>query len=357
MSRNTRLAFLDTDYRYGYHISKESTLLRTVEKVSRDTPFSAFQTYIASPRAYAPPDCGADDIIATRKALHTYDLNMFIHGCLMYNLCGAANHRKDPKFASALKRTCDGLVTELDIAAGLGCRGVVVHPNSCHDKEKGLFTASQTIENVLTRNTPYSSALAKRLGITQKSFKLERRIILENSAHEGDKRGWSLEELASMINGVREDLRCQIGICIDTAHAFGAGIYDWGRPSEVTRFYDDFDRIIGLEHLYVFHLNDSRCSTQKGKNAYFGSRKDRHENLGLGYIFGDLSFSPSPEGSRMKGLKEFFLQARRLKIPIIGEPPAKSESGGPGLGGRRDWGVVCTLLENTEFPLEKVYLP
>lgn len=357
MSRNTQLVFRDTDYRYGFHCTKHPTYAKTVREVAEGLPYSAFQIYVSNGRAYSLPEYNLRDLEEARHVLEFYDLDLYVHGCLLHNLCGAAKHRKDPKFDSALKRTIDGLTAETDIVAGLGGVGVVVHPNSCHDAKKGLFTASKTIEAVLTKNTVASGELAKSLGITQKEFKRRRRVILENSAQEGSKRGGTLEELAEMINGVDESVRDQVSVCIDTAHAFGAGIYDWGKPSEVRRFYEDFERIVGLRYLKVFHLNDSRCSEKKGSNAYFGSKKDRHENLGLGWIFSDEVAGETDEGSRNEGLKEFLLQAREHGIAIIGEPPATAADGGPGLGRRRDWGVVCQTLEDTEYPLEAVYYP
>jgi deoxyribonuclease-4 len=38
----------------------------------------------------------------------------------------------------------------------------------------------------------------------------------------------------------------------------------------------EFDRVVGLEHICCFHLNDSKHP--------LGSGKDRHEHIGRGYI-------------------------------------------------------------------------
>jgi endonuclease IV len=345
-----KIIYVDSDYRYGFHVNKSPTLTETINRVANDMPFSNFQTYIGNPRSNSVSKCEVDDIIEARELLRLKDLKMFIHGCLLYNLCGAPNHRKDPKFNYNIDNTSNGLSVELDIAAGLGAGGVVVHPNSCHDVDKGLFTASKTIEFVLTKNTVESKQLSKRLGISNENFKKTRRLLLENSAHEGGKRGWNLEELGRMIRGIPLELQAQVGICIDTAHAYGAGIYDFGVISDIEKFYEDFDKEIGLKHLWLFHLNDSKYSaTKKAENAFFGSHKDRHENLGLGYIFGDsesLYTKINYDNSKIEALKLFFILAKKYNIPIIGEPPAKSE------GGLHDWKVVCNILKNSEYPLE-----
>jgi endonuclease IV len=345
-----KITYVDSDYRYGFHVNKASTLTETIEKVSNETSFSNFQTYIGNPRSNSSSKCDIEDIMKSRDLLKLKDLKMFIHGCLLYNLCGAPNHRKDSKFNYNIDNTSMGLTIELDIAAGLGAQGVVVHPNSCHDVDKGLSTASKIIEFVLTKNTNESKTLSKRLGISNEKFKKTRRLLLENSAHEGGKRGWNLEELGRMIRGVPLELQSQIGVCIDTAHAYGAGIYDFGIISDIEKFYEDFEKEIGLKHLWLFHLNDSKHSTtKKAENAYFGSHKDRHENLGLGYIFGDsesLYTEISYNTLKMEALKEFFILAYKHKIPIIGEPPASSQ------GSSHDWKISKNILMNSEYPLE-----
>jgi len=138
---------------------------------------------------------------------------------------------------------------------------------------------------------------------------------------------------------VDESVRDQVKVCIDTQHIFGAGEYDFGIPDEFDRFIETFEEHIGLEKLELFHLNDSR--------AKFHAKKDRHEYLGIGYIFGEERES---EGYGLSGLKYLVEFAEEKKIPLIGEPPAKTAEGKPGLGGMWDYSVVnelCNLAECT----------
>jgi len=67
----------------------------------------------------------------------------------------------------------------------------------------------------------------------------------------------------------------RIGVCLDTSHVFASG-YDIRTPESYRKTTDAFDAIIGLENLYVIHLNDSKKE--------LGSRVDRHEHIGKGYI-------------------------------------------------------------------------
>ncbi len=99
------------------------------------------------------------------------------------------------------------------------------------------------------------------------------RLLLEATAGQGSAVGWKFEHLAYIIQRVESKL--PIGVCIDTCHIFAAG-YDIRTPEAWNHTLEEFDRVVGLKHLYAFHLNDS----QKG----LASRVDRHSPLGKGEI-------------------------------------------------------------------------
>ena len=94
-------------------------------------------------------------------------------------------------------------------------------------------------------------------------------ICLETMAGKGSEIGRSFEEIKSIIDKVGSN---HIKVCLDTCHINDAG-YDL---SDFDKILEEFDSIIGLDKLAVVHINDS-------KNC-LGSHKDRHENIGLGYI-------------------------------------------------------------------------
>lgn len=98
-------------------------------------------------------------------------------------------------------------------------------------------------------------------------------ILLEITAGQGTNVGYTFEHLHTIIDLCQSNNR--LGVCFDTCHAFAAG-YDILSPEGYEHTFKEFDRIIGLSRLKVFHLNDSR----KGR----GSRIDRHENLGEGEL-------------------------------------------------------------------------
>jgi deoxyribonuclease-4 len=99
------------------------------------------------------------------------------------------------------------------------------------------------------------------------------RLLLEATAGQGSVIGAKFEELAYVIDKVGKKL--PLGVCIDTCHVFAAG-YDLRTAEACDAMLKEFDRVVGLKHLYAFHLNDS----MKG----LGARVDRHAPLGKGEI-------------------------------------------------------------------------
>ena len=105
------------------------------------------------------------------------------------------------------------------------------------------------------------------------------RILLENTAGQGSALGHRFEQLAAMGDGVEADDR--VGFCLDTSHLFAAG-YDIATSDGYAATLAGFDRIVGLARLHLVHVNDSKKP--------LGSRVDRHEHIGEGYI-GEAGFS------------------------------------------------------------------
>ena len=96
-------------------------------------------------------------------------------------------------------------------------------------------------------------------------------IALETMAGKGSEIGRSFEELKAIYDGVEKKERLRV--CFDTCHVNDAG-YDLVNHYEDV--FAEFDRIIGLNQIAVFHVNDSMNP--------LGAHKDRHANIGKGTI-------------------------------------------------------------------------
>lgn len=95
-------------------------------------------------------------------------------------------------------------------------------------------------------------------------------ILLESMAGKGSEIGKTFEELQAILSAIHFPKR--VGVCLDTCHLHDAGY----ELSEFDVLLQKFDDLIGLDKLKVIHINDS-------KNPK-GAHKDRHENIGQGYI-------------------------------------------------------------------------
>jgi deoxyribonuclease-4 len=98
-------------------------------------------------------------------------------------------------------------------------------------------------------------------------------ILVENTAGQGSCIGHSFEHLAQIQDGVRAPER--VGFCLDTCHLFAAG-YDIRTESGYRRSMRVFGRLIGLDRIQAFHVNDSKTE--------LGGRVDRHAHIGKGFI-------------------------------------------------------------------------
>ncbi|NCF65510.1 MAG: deoxyribonuclease IV, partial [Chloroflexi bacterium] len=101
----------------------------------------------------------------------------------------------------------------------------------------------------------------------------ETTVCLETMAGQGTNLGYRFEQLAFLLQQCGPSDR--LGICFDTCHVFSAG-YDIRTPQAYAETMEEFDRVIGLEQIKVFHFNDSKFE--------LGQRKDRHAHIGQGTI-------------------------------------------------------------------------
>lgn len=194
-----------------------------------------------------------------------------VHAPYIINL---ANRSKPESFAFAK----EFLIEELRRTAAFGAKLLVLHPGAHvgNGPEYGMESLLEGLDDVLSQDGT---------DVT---------ICLETMAGKGSEIGTSFEFFAEFFKKTAHPER--IGVCLDTCHVHDAG-YD---VTDASALLDEFDRFIGLEHLKVVHLNDS-------KNPR-GAHKDRHDNLGYGAI-------------GFEALCRFAHEPRLDEIPIVLETP------------------------------------
>src|SRR5690606_18783192 len=131
-------------------------------------------------------------------------------------------------------------IHELERAGALGLVGVVMHP--------GRFLASSEEEGLerVVRGLDLASRSAAGLQV---------QTWVETTAGQGSNLGWRFEHLQRILQDSKYPER--LGICVDTCHIFAAG-YPLATEEEYARTMDEFDRVVGLDRIRAFHLNDSK---------------------------------------------------------------------------------------------------
>lgn len=180
--------------------------------------------------------------------------------------------------------TVSSIVNDLEIAEAYGTPYVVVHCGRHMDRgrEAGIQRMVELLDRIHER------------------YQGPAQLLLENTAGQGSELGTHFEELAEIRSRLAEPER--VGYCIDTCHAFAAGILDF---DEWDRFLELIQQDGFLESVKIFHLNDSKFTA--------GSRRDRHAKLGQGEI-------------GQANLTRFLAEPLFQSIPFILETPVENEA-------------------------------
>lgn len=237
------------------------------------------QIYVTLSRRWDVSDLSEDEISQFKSAWEKSSVKEVVaHLPYLANLASPEKNL----YTKARER----LIIELNRAKKFGISFLVIHPGS--HRGSGETSGIQRIVDSL------NAAIATTNNTSTK-------ILLETMAGQGTELGYSFKQLAKIIELTIDQSR--FGVCFDTCHVFAAG-YDISSYTGYEKVLEEFDKIIGLENLRVFHLNDSRGT--------LGSRIDRHTSIREGCL----------------GLKCFHAivqDARFLDIPKILEIPEREE--------------------------------
>lgn len=213
--------------------------------------------------------------------------NIVVHAPYIINI---ANSKKQATFDLGVRF----LRSEIDRSIALGAKQIVLHPGAHVGAgvDQGIKRIIEGLNEVLTKDDDIQ-------------------IALETMAGKGTEIGRNFSELARIIDGVTHNEK--LSVCLDTCHIHDAG---YNVKEDFDGVLNEFDQIIGLDRIKLIHVNDS-------KNEQ-GSHKDRHENIGFGYI-GFEALHKIVYHPQFKALPKI------LETPYVGEtrtsrkPPYKFE--------------------------------
>ncbi|MCE4949649.1 deoxyribonuclease IV [Staphylococcus hominis] len=209
---------------------------------------STFMIYTGAPQNTRRKSINDLNIEKGHKVMEQYGLsNIVVHAPYIINI---GNTTKPEVYELGV----NFLQNEIERTQALGAKDIVLHPGA-HvgaGADKGINQIIKGLNEVLTHDHDV-------------------RIALETMAGKGTEIGRSFEELARIIDGVTHNDR--LSICFDTCHTHDAG---YNIKNDFDGVLNEFDKIIGIDRIKVVHVNDS-------KNEQC-AHKDRHENIGFGYI-------------------------------------------------------------------------
>lgn len=235
---------------YGSHLSVAGGLYKAVVE-AQDLGLQTVQIFTRNQQQWASPPLRLEVIEQFQEEVKKAKFREIVaHDSYLTNLASGNEELR--------QKSIHSFALELQRCHTLGIQYLVTHSgaHSGAGEAEGIARIATSLHEVLERD-PHGSTI----------------ICLETTAGQGTSLGWRFEHLRDILAAVRNPDR--MGICLDTCHIFAAG-YDISTHDGVAQSFAEFDRIIGLKHLRVMHLNDSRKP--------LGSRVDRHTHIGRGMI-------------------------------------------------------------------------
>ena len=262
----------------GAHTSIAGGVSTSVDRAVK-LGFTAMQIFTKNNNRWFAKPLEENEIILFKEKLANSGIKFVVaHDSYLINLC-AANKE-------ILEKSRNAFVDELERCELLGIPYLNFHPGSHggQGEKDGLKIIAESI-NIAHDKT--------------KGFKVG--SMLELTAGQGTALGYRFEHIAEIIELVEDQNR--MSVCIDTAHIFAAG-YDIRSPKAYKKTMKDFNEIIGYDRLHCFHMNDSKKE--------LGSRVDRHEHIGRGFI-------------GLEGFTNIMNDKKIEKIPKVLETPKGKE--------------------------------
>jgi deoxyribonuclease-4 len=264
---------------FGAHLSTKGGLHNAISAVALGC--DTVQLFTKNANHWEAPPLAEADIATFRTALANSGLCFATaHDSYLINVASP----DDALFAKSV----NALTVEMERAEALGLSYLVTHPgaHTGSGEEAGLARVIAGLEEVHRRCAGFSV-----------------RLLVETTAGQGSALGHRFEHLAAIFQ--RANCADRMDVCFDTCHVFAAG-YALASENDYAATFQQFDDLIGLARLKLFHVNDSAKP--------LGSRVDRHASIGQGEI-------------GLDGFRQLVTDARFADHPMIIETPKEDDDG------------------------------
>lgn len=240
--------------RLGAQISTAGGLFKAFQR-GDEIGCESIMIFTKSNRQWKAKPLTDDDVKKFKDAAAEYAhiYPVAVHASYLINV-GSSDEALWEKSYQALKE-------ELERAEALGVSTLTFHPGAYIDADEkiGLNNISRALKRLIAETDGYQTI-----------------ICLETMAGTGTTLGFRFEQLAYLLEHGQVAANSErLGICFDTCHVLAAG-YDIRTPDTYEATMAEFDRVIGLEQIKCFHLNDSQYELR--------DRRDRHEHIGQGAV-------------------------------------------------------------------------
>jgi deoxyribonuclease-4 len=236
--------------RLGAHMSISGGVEKAVVR-GQEVGCEAIQIFTKNSNQWKAKPLTNTEVKAFREACEAAGIGPVIaHSAYLINLAAP----DEALYEKSIQASLD----ELQRCEVLDIRSLVIHPGA-HlgtGEEQGLERIAAAIDRI-HREAP----------------KLQAALTLEVTAGQGTVLASKFEHFAAILEQVDEPER--LGFCLDTCHLLAAG-YDFRTRQGYDQMMQAWDDLVGIERIRAVHLNDSKKD--------LGSRVDRHEHIGEGYI-------------------------------------------------------------------------
>lgn len=230
----------------GCHLSS-SKGYEAMARTAQDIGANTFAFFTRNPRGGATKAIDPEDIKRFESACEEIGMGTIVaHGSYTINPCSAKESVR--QFAH---EALDDDLACMEYTPG---QYFNMHPGSHTGQgvEVGIEQIAETLNQVITADQTTT-------------------LLLETMAGKGSEVGSTFEELAAIRERMEHPEK--VGVCLDTCHVWDAG-YDI--KDDLDGVLDEFDELIGIDHLKALHVNDSLNVR--------GAHKDRHARIGEGKI-------------------------------------------------------------------------